>query len=103
MTCMSRQDPIGLNPASVVMSRSIPANTILCRMTGSGNRSNYKHSHEMIKRSMYSYKTGIPPTDDVCGDFDAGTTQRILAPPRRYAGIPASALIKLDHITRFSY
>jgi hypothetical protein len=100
---MSRQGPIGLNPASVLVYRSILLNTVLYRMTGSGNRSNYKHSHEMIKRSMYYYKTGIPRTDDVCRGFDAGTTIRILAPPMRYTGIPASALIKLDHITQFSY
>ena len=100
---MSRQGPIGLNPASVRVHRSILLNTVLCRMTGSGNRSNYKHSHEMIKRSMYSYKTGIPRTDDVCRGFDAGTTIRILAPPMRYTGIPASDLIKPDHITQFSY
>jgi hypothetical protein len=71
-------------------------------MTGSGNRSHYKHSHEMIKRSMYSYKTGIPRIGNVCGCFDAGTTLHILAPPMRYAGILISALIKLDHITPFS-
>jgi hypothetical protein len=52
---------------------------------------------------MYSHKTGIPRTDDVYRDFDAGTTIHILALPMRYSGIPASALIKLDHITQFSY
>jgi hypothetical protein len=57
----------------------------------------------MIKRSMYPYTTGIPRIDDICGDFDAGTTKRILAPPVRYAGIPASVLIKPDHITQCSY
>jgi hypothetical protein len=43
---------------------------------------------------MYSYKTGIPQIDDVCGGFDAGTNILILAPPMSYADILAYALIK---------
>jgi hypothetical protein len=51
---------------------------------------------------MYSYKSGIPRINDVCRGLDAGTAIGILAPLMRYAYILASALINLDHITRFS-
>jgi hypothetical protein len=71
------------------------------RTTGFGNRSHYKQSHEMIKRSMNSYKPEIPRINDLCGRPGAGTTTGILALPMRYAGIPASALIKTDHIPQF--
>jgi hypothetical protein len=89
-------------PAPVLMPRAIPANTIPCRTTGFGNRSHYKQSHEMIKRSMYSYKSGIPRINHICGGLDAGTTTGILAPPMRYADVFASALINLDHIAQIS-
>jgi hypothetical protein len=51
---------------------------------------------------MYSYKSGIPRIDDICGGLDAGTTTGILAPPVKYADVFASALINLDHIAQIS-
>ncbi|WP_292350259.1 hypothetical protein [Methanoregula sp. PtaU1.Bin006] len=48
----------------------------------------------MIKRSMYSYKTGISQIDDVTGGFEAGTNILILAPPMSFADVLAYALIR---------
>jgi KaiC/GvpD/RAD55 family RecA-like ATPase len=43
---------------------------------------------------MYSYKTGIPQIDDVCGGFEAGSNILVLAPPMSYADLLAYSLIK---------